>query len=286
MIEATLAEYGIQAEVSGRAKHIYSIYNKMEARQLNFEEINDLLGARIIVDTIEECYDVEAIIHEHWPPITAFYDGHVGRDWIASPKENQYQSLHTTIKIDTKIIEVQIRTLEMHQVAEFGAAAEHWRYKDFRTYRKGKTPKVMKAKDVNWGKQLAELRENLSNLQEASTLIHKDLLKDRIYVITPKGHVIDLPRGAAPLDFAYRIHTDFGHRFAGARVGGHIVRLDYTLKNGEIVELITARARSGPNPDWLAVSKDEEGKSTYLFARTPLARSKIQNWLNKHNSKQ
>src|SRR5438270_686645 len=283
LIEAALAEYEIEAEVTGRAKHIYSIYKKMEAKQLALEQINDLLGVRIIVDKPEECYLVQEIIHDIWSPITSFYDGEVGRDWIATPKENGYQSLHTTIEVDNKIVEVQIRTHEMHETAEYGAAAEHWRYKDPKIYRKGKVPRVTKEKDINWGKQLVEVRKKLNNGQEAATLMQQSLLKDHIYVITPQGHVIDLRRGATPLDFAYRIHTDLGHRYTGARVDNHIVRLDYELKNGEIVELITSRARSGPSPDWLAMSKDEQGKTNYLFARTRQAREKIQNWLNKQN---
>ena len=165
-------------------------------------------------------------------------------------------------------MEVQIRTHEMHEVAEFGAAAEHWRYKDPKIYRKGKVPRVTKEKDVNWGKQLVELRKKLNDGQEVTTLMQEGLLKDHIYVITPQGHVIDLCRGATPLDFAYRIHTDLGHRYTGARVD---------------VELITSRARSGPNPDWLAMSKDEQGRTNYLFARTRQAREKIHNWLNKQN---
>ena len=283
MIEAALAEYDIHAEVTGRAKHIYGIYKKMEAKQLALEQINDLLGVRIIVDKPEECYLVQEIIHDRWSPITSFYDGEVGRDWIATPKENGYQSLHTTVEVDNTIVEVQIRTHEMHETAEYGAAAEHWRYKDPKIYRKGKVPRVTKEKDINWGKQLVEVRKKLNNGQEAATLMQQSLLKDHIYVITPQGHVIDLRRGATPLDFAYRIHTDLGHRYTGARVDDHIVRLDYELKNGEIVELITSRARSGPSPDWLAMSKDEQGKTNYLFARTRQAREKIQNWLNKQN---
>ncbi len=285
-IATELAKYGIEAEITGRAKHLYSIYKKMEAKQLNLEEINDLLGIRIIVSQLQKCYDAQEIIHSVWPAVTSFYDGEVGRDWIAQPKENGYQSLHTTIMIDNKIVEVQIRTRQMHETAEFGAAAEHWRYKDPKIYRKGKVPRVSKAKDVNWGKQLVELRKNLNDQRAVAALMKRGFLKERVFVITPEGHVVDLPQGSSPLDFAYRIHTDLGHRYTGAKVNGHIVRLDYELKNGDIVELLSSRPRSGPNPDWLAMTKDEEGKRNYLFARTRQARSKINHWLREQRTKQ
>jgi GTP diphosphokinase / guanosine-3',5'-bis(diphosphate) 3'-diphosphatase len=314
LIQVALEEYGIDANISGRAKHIYSIYKKMQAKQLTLEQINDLMGIRIIVDVPEErggaqkadseaqgvsydaqkakkkaqeaiqsCYDVQDIILDKWPPIRTFYDGEVGRDWIANPKENGYQSLHTTVKINGKIVEIQIRTRQMHETAEYGAAAEHWRYKDPKIYRKGKTPRVTKEKDVIWGEQLVELRKSMSNQQESVDLMQKGLLKDRIYVITPQGHVLDFPKGSTPLDFAYRIHTDLGHRYTGAKVDGHIVRLDYHLNNGAIVELIASRPRPGPNPDWLDKSKDEEGKSTYIFARMAQTRSKIRRKLEEND---
>ena len=282
-----LNEWGIEnAEISGRAKHIYSIYQKMEAKQLTFEQINDLLGIRIIVDTREDCYDAQEVIHLFWPPMTDVYNGQPGRDWIAEPKANQYQSLHTTIRIEDKAVEVQIRTHKMHEIAEYGAAAEHWRYKESKTYRKGKTPRVTKLKDQIWSEQLAELRKSLADEQTSVASKRRGLLKHRIFVITPEGHVIDLAAGATPLDFAYRIHTDLGHRYTGAKVDGHPVRLDYELKNGEIVELFTSRARNGPSPEWLSISKDENGKSKYVFARTRQAREKIHSWFNKQKSKE
>ena len=282
LIQAALAEYGIQAEISGRAKHIYSIYRKMEARQLTLEQINDLLGIRIIVSIPEECYFAQEIIHAKWPPKRSFYDGDVGRDWIVTPKENGYQSLHTTIEIKGRIVEVQIRTHEMHETAEYGTATEHWRYKDPKLYRKGKTPRVTKEREINWGVQLVELRKNINNQLKIADLMQKGLLKDRVFTITPVGHVIDFPKGVTPLDFAYRIHTDLGHRFTGAKVGGRIVPLSYQLKNGDIVELITTRARSGPNPEWLTTSKNENGKSAYIFAKTRSTREKIRSWLKEN----
>jgi GTP pyrophosphokinase len=181
------------------------------------------------------------------------------------------------------MVEVQIRTHEMHEIAEYGAAAEHWRYKEEKAYRKGRISRVAKEKDQIWSRQLAEMRKNWEQ-EQASTA--PTALKQWIYVITPEGHVIDLRAGATPLDFAYRIHTELGHRYMGAKVDAHIVRLDYRLKNGEIVELITSRARSGPSPDWLSRSKDENGNSNYVFVRTSQARGKIRAWFNEHNPKE
>lgn len=285
-LEKTLRDYGLEVQIHGRAKHIYSIYKKMEAKQLTFNEINDLLGVRIIVDGIDDCYLVQDIIHEYWPPVTEVYEGERGRDWIAHSKENGYQSLHTTILIDDKMLEVQIRTHEMHEIAEYGAAAEHWRYKVDKLYRKGKVPRVTKAKDQIWSQQVAQLRKSLATEQKSTELAQEPLLKNQIFVITPKGHVIDLRAGATPLDFAYRIHTDLGHRYAGAKVDGHVVRLHYKLKNGEMVELIPSRARTGPSPEWLTRSKDEAGNSTYVFARTSNAREKIHKELKKQKHRE
>lgn len=254
-----LEGFGIKAEISGRAKHIYSIYRKMEAKQLTFEQINDLLGIRIIVDTKEQCYDAQEIIHEFWPPVTEVYDGEPGRDWIAEPKANNYQSLHTTIRINGRMVEVQIRTHEMHEIAEYGAAAEHWRYKESKIYRKGKVPRVAKTKDQLWSRQLVRLRKSLEDGGTLTTTTQRGPLKDRIFVITPEGHVIDLADGATALDFAYRIHTNLGHTFVGAKVNGRFVSTKHELENGDIVELLTSRARKGPNPEWLSKSKlDDE----------------------------
>ena len=297
VVQAALVEYGIEAEITGRAKHIYSIYDKMVAKQLEFNQINDLLGIRILVDSERDCYDALEIILDKWPAETDVYDGEAYRDWIANPKANRYQSIHTTVTVEVKnketenkIIEIQIRTREMHEVAEYGVASAHWQYKESKAYRKGKTPVVLKMKDQVWGEQLAELRRSLADKgggakEESADQVQGSHLNMRIFVITPKGHVIDLPSGATPLDFAYRIHTDLGNRYTGAKVDGRIVRLDYKLKNGEVVELITTRARSGPSPDWLAVSKDEEGRSKYVFARTSQAREKIHRELNKQKPK-
>jgi len=297
ILKNKLGEYEIEAQISGRAKHIYSIYKKMEAMQLSFDEINDLLGIRIIVDKEEDCYNVQSILHEYWRPLTKAYDGKAGRDWIANPKDNLYQSLHTTILIEDKEVEIQIRTRKMHEIAEYGVTAlrdaVHWRYKESKAYGKTRTPREISEKYRS--KQLAELRKILASEQEtevskdeqeAIISMLKGLLEDRIFVITPDGHVIDLPAHARPLDFAYRIHTDLGHRYAGAKVGDHLVRLDYELKNGNIVELITSRARKGPSPEWLSKSKDEKGNSYYIYARTRQARSKIRHWFRVHDEMQ
>ena len=293
MLKCELEGYGIKAEIFGRAKQIYSIHQKMEAKQMTFGQINDLLGIRIIVDKSEDCYNAQGILHELYVPITDVYEGKAGRDWIANPKENLYQSLHTTILIEGQAVEVQIRTSAMHKIAEYGVTAlqdaVHWRYKESKSY-----SKTTRSRDFNEklrSKQLAELRKILSSEevtgvskdeQEAIFSMLKALLEDRIFVITPEGHVIDLLAHATPLDFAYRIHTERGHRYTGAKADGHIARLDHELKNGEIVELMPPRGK-GPSPEWLSMSKDENGKRFYLFARTRQARSKIVNWLNKYN---
>jgi GTP diphosphokinase / guanosine-3',5'-bis(diphosphate) 3'-diphosphatase len=277
--EALISFGGIEAEIVGRPKHIYSIYQKMEAKQLEVAEINDLLGIRILLNTINDCYSAQGILHELWPPVTEIYDGKAGRDWIANPKENLYQSLHTTICIDGKTVEVQIRTHAMHEIAEYGIAsaefAAHWCYKENKTYRKGKTPRGRHSQDRS--KQLAKLREivksmptdqpheGLKNEQLVVVPEYKDRLKDHIYAITPEGHVIDLSAHATPLDFAYRIHTSLGHTYAGAKVNGRNVRIDHELKNGDIVEIFTSHARKGPSPDWLSKSKlDDELKMDEL----------------------
>ncbi len=279
-IRAQLAAFGMEtAEISGRAKHIYSIYQKMQAKQLTFEQINDLLGIRIIVDTIEDCYTAQAILHEFWPPLTEVYNGKPGRDWIARPKENLYQSLHTTIQIGNKMVEVQIRTRQMHETAEFGVAAAHWRYKESKAYRKGKIVRIAKTREQLWDELLAIIRKNLAGAQQSSPSSQADLLRGRVFVITPKGHVLDFPSGATALDFAYRIHTELGNRYTGAKIGDRLVRLDYKLQTGDIVELIKSRAGRGPSPEWLATSRDEEGNTSYVFARTPQARSKIRHEL-------
>ncbi|MBV9232006.1 MAG: bifunctional (p)ppGpp synthetase/guanosine-3',5'-bis(diphosphate) 3'-pyrophosphohydrolase [Chloroflexi bacterium] len=289
-IENRLNEFDIKAKLFGRPKHIYGIYQKMQTKQVAFEHINDLLGIRILVETVKDCYSAQEVIHMFWSPVREFYGGEVGRDWIANPKANGYQSLHTTIYFDDKKVEIQIRTHEMDEIAEYGIAAQHWLYKDNKTYRKGRTPKVTRLKDQNWSKKLESLRRSLANKQLSpetkneqlsSEAKQEGLLRDRIFVITPKGHVIDLRVGATPLDFAYRIHTDLGHQYSGAKINGQLVHLDYALRTGDIIELFTSRPNKSPSRDWLSQKKDEAGNSHYVYAQTSQARSKIRHQLKK-----
>jgi len=302
-IRTKLKENQIDASISGRAKHIYSIYRKMEAKQLTLDEMNDLLGIRIIVDQEETCYKALSVLFALGHPVTNPYNGKAGRDWIARPKDNGYQSLHTTISLQGKDVEVQIRTHEMHEKAEYGSLAGHWRYKEDKHYRRGKALEKMCWKDETWNEELADVRKNLE-ITSSSPTKQKELLKKRIFVITPKGHVIELRTGARPLDFAYRIHTELGnrytgakvsdhvihtelrHKYTGARVSNHLVRMDYELKNGEIIELMTSRVGKGPKFEWLSRGKDKDGNSDYLFVRTPKVRSKILTQLKKQNSRE
>lgn len=284
IIRAKLVADRVEAEIYGRAKHIYSIYKKMESKQLTFNEINDLLGIRIIVDKEEDCYRVQSILHEHWQPITEVYDGKAGRDWIANPKENLYQSLHTTILIAGKAVEVQIRTRRMHEIAEYGVTAlkdaVHWRYKESKAYRKAKNLRETGSRERS--KQLVELRKILSDEHESTISMVRDLLEDRIFVITPEGHVIDLPARATPLDFAYRIHTNLGHTYTGAKVGCRLVHADYELKNGDIVEILTSRTRKGPNPEWLSKSRlDDELKTSESIEFLISGEGPLPQWLYK-----
>jgi len=273
-----LSKEEVIAKVSGRAKHIYSIYRKMEEKNFSFKEINDLLGVRIIVSTKDDCYKVQSILHQKWQPVTEVYNGATGRDWIANPKRNLYQSLHTTILINGKKVEVQIRTHEMHQMAEYGVAA-HWMYKNIKRYKKsGTTNRKSRNEGQLRSQQLAALRANALDIQNP---VDK---RDWVFVITPVGHVVGLqaPTGATPLDLAYRLHTELGHMYGGAKIiGGHTVGIDYVLQNGDCIEIFKARGRQSPNPQWLTRMKDEDGKVRYQFARTRQARAKILRWLRR-----
>lgn len=280
MIHALLDEYGVVgAEIIGRAKHIYSIYKKMDAKQLELGQINDLLAIRIIVDNreegkdnqdaqvdqdakaIQDCKVIQEIIHDKWPPVTSFYGGEIGKNWIDTPKENGYQSLHTTVRIEDKIVEVQIRTGKMNDVAEYGSAAAHWRYKEDRAYRRGRIPGQPGTKDRIWYEKLAQVRKNVENNSKQFPSFEKSLSQDWVYAITPNGHVVDLAAGATPLDFAYRIHTELGHTYVGAKVNGLPVRMNHMLRNGDIVDILTSHTRKGPGPNWLSRRRiDEEQK--------------------------
>jgi guanosine-3',5'-bis(diphosphate) 3'-pyrophosphohydrolase len=218
--------------ITGREKSIFSIYQKMQTRQLTFEQLNDLLGIRIIVKNIEDCYAVMGLLHTLWKPLTICYDGASCRDWIRTPKENGYQSLHTSVLIQDKTVEVQIRTQQMHELAEYGAYAAHWRYKE------GKMPDDIKKKDLDWNYRLEVLRKILMDKPGPLSSLQESLLQERIYVITKDGHVIDLPAHATILDCAYRIHTDLGDRCIGAKVDGRFQNIDYHVHNGEIIEIL------------------------------------------------
>jgi GTP diphosphokinase / guanosine-3',5'-bis(diphosphate) 3'-diphosphatase len=251
-----LKEVGLHGEVSGRPKHIFSIYNKMQRTGRSFDQLYDLLAIRVLVDTVQDCYAVLGVVHNHWTPVPGQFD-----DYIAMPKGNLYQSLHTAvIGPGGRRLEVQIRTHEMHQVAEHGIAA-HWRYKEGGAH----SDPQFEAK-LAWLRQLMAWQQELSTAQEFVESVKMDVFQDQVFVFTPKGEVKDLPAGATPLDFAYRIHTDVGHRCIGARVNGKLVPLDTELKNGDMVEILTSKASHGPSRDWLNL------------VRTAHAREKIRQW--------
>lgn len=258
-----LVEEGIQAEVTGRPKHIYSIYRKMQRKGVPFEKVYDVRGVRIIVNEVKECYLVLGLIHTHWRPIPSEFD-----DYIASPKDNFYRSLHTAVKWeDGKTLEVQIRTREMHEQAEYGIAA-HWRYKE------GAPHDEAYEQRVRMLRQMMEWRNEVEDADEFVDGMQSDVFSDRVFVFTPRGDIIDLPAGSTPIDFAYHIHTEVGHRCRGARVNGRLVSLDYVLKTGDEVEILTAK-RGGPSRDWL-------NPHLHMVATTR-ARAKIRQWFKRQN---
>ena len=263
-LSSELEKHGLRPVVTGRPKHIYSIYNKMLRTGRSFDQLYDLLAIRVQVDSIQSCYAALGIVHSLWHPVPGQID-----DYIATPKGNMYQSLHTAvIGPGGRHLEVQIRTFEMHQVAEHGIAA-HWRYKEG----SGGTDQAFEAK-LAWLRQLMDWQQELSSAQEFVDTVKMDLFQDQVYVFTPKGQIKDLPAGATPLDFAYRIHTDVGHRCIGARVNGKLVSLDYQLKNGEIVEILTSKSSRGPSRDWLNL------------VHTAHAREKIRQWFKQQQRAQ
>ena len=264
--EDLLLQNNIQAEVHGRPKHIFSIYQKMFEKGVEFDAIHDVRAVRIIVTDIPTCYSALGIIHTHWPPIPGEFD-----DYIAVPKDNFYQSLHTSVKFDDgKTIEVQIRTREMHEHAEYGIAA-HWRYKE------GAPKDEQFEKRVIWLRQLMEWMQDVEDAGEFVDSMKTDVFSDRVYAFTPKGDIIDLPAGSTPLDFAYHVHTEVGNRCRGAKVNGRLVALDYVLHTGDQVEIITAK-RGGPSRDWL--------NPNLKLVNTNRARSKIRQWFKHQDKKQ
>jgi GTP pyrophosphokinase len=264
VLEKRLKEEGIEAEIAGRPKHIYSIYEKMNRKGLPFEQIHDVRGVRIIVNTVRDCYAVLGIVHSLWRPIPGEFD-----DFIATPKDNMYQSLHTSVVgPDGKPLEIQIRTYEMHRRAELGIAA-HWRYKEH-----AKRDAVFEAK-IAWLRSLMEWRQEVTDAWEFIDSLKSDVFQyDRVYAFTPKGDIVDLPAGSTPIDFAYQIHTEIGHRCRGAKVNGRLVSLDYQLKTGDQVEILTTK-RGRPSRDWL---------NPHLgYIKTSRARQKIRQWFKRQD---
>ncbi|HET9345967.1 MAG TPA: bifunctional (p)ppGpp synthetase/guanosine-3',5'-bis(diphosphate) 3'-pyrophosphohydrolase [Candidatus Limnocylindrales bacterium] len=257
-LEPRLRDAGIEADLQGRPKHLYSIAKKMQRKGAEFGEIYDVYAIRILVDDVRDCYAALGIVHALWRPIPGQFD-----DYIAVPKNNLYQSLHTAvIALDGKPLEIQIRTQAMHQVSEVGIAA-HWRYKEG-----SKSDREYDAK-LAWLRQLMDWQRDVSDATEFVEGIKLDIFQDQVFVFTPRGDIKDLPTGATPLDFAYRIHTDVGHRTIGAKVNNRLVPLDYRLKNGDIVEIVTTKGEHGPSRDWLNV------------VRTSHAREKIRQWFKR-----
>lgn len=240
-LRQVLDKEGIKADITGRPKHIYSIYRKMERKGVSLDQIYDQLAVRVIVSTLSECYQVLGIAHSMWPPVPGEFD-----DYIANPKESMYQSLHTTVLIPGgQPCEIQIRTQEMHEVAEHGIAA-HWRYKEGF----GRSDASFEAK-LAWLRGLIEWRRDLTDANEFVKSLKSDVLEEQVYVFTPKGKIIDLPVGSTPIDFAYRIHSEVGNRCVGAKVNNRMVPLDYQLQSGEIVQVMTTKNPRGPSRDWL-----------------------------------
>ena len=261
-IKDALDDMNLHYDIYGRAKHYYSIYKKMKLQNKQIDEIFDLIAVRIIVDNVKDCYAVLGIVHTMWKPIPGRF-----KDYIAMPKPNMYQSLHTTVIGDNgEPFEIQIRTYEMHQVAEYGIAA-HWKYKE------GDTSGNSTGDDIKlaWLRQSLEWQQDINDPKDFLETMKMDLFASQVFVFTPKGDVIELPAGSTPLDFAFKIHSAIGCKCVGAKVNGKMVTIDYTLQNGDIVEIVTSANSAGPSVDWLKIAKSSN------------ARNKIRGWLKKEN---
>ncbi len=253
-----LEQMGMVAELSGRAKHLYSIYQKMYKQGKDFSQIFDLVAIRVMVETVKDCYAVLGLVHSLWKPVPGRF-----KDYIAMPKSNLYQSLHTTVMgPEGEPLEVQIRTFEMHHTAEYGIAA-HWRYKEG-----SKEDREFEQK-LSWLRQLLEWQRDMRDAREFMDTLKVDLFSDEVFVFTPKGDVLDLPAGSTPIDFAYRIHTDVGNHCVGAKINGRIVPLTTALENGDIVEVLVNRKSAGPSVDWLNI------------VQTSQAKNRIRQWIRK-----
>ena len=265
LLQSELDEAGVNAEVTGRPKHIYSIHKKTEKyrrQNLGVDDIHDLFALRVLVENVNDCYLALGVVHSNWRPLPGQFD-----DYIANPKDNLYKSLHTTVLcIDAHPVEVQIRTQEMHRLAEYGVAA-HWLYKE------GRTSDVEFEEKMTWVRQLLDWQRDVNGSHEFVESFKMDIFKNQVYVYTPKGDLKELPAGATPLDFAFRIHTDIGHRCIGAKVNGKLVALTYTLQNGDTVEIMTSKAVRGPSLDWLNPNLG------YLNSNS--ARTKVRQWFNR-----
>lgn len=268
-LSTKLKGQSIDAHVIGRPKHIYSIYQKsIKYAELgkNISDIHDLYAIRILVENTTDCYNALGIVHNLWRPIPGQFD-----DYIANPKENMYQSLHTTVMCKDAIpLEVQIRTYKMHQMGEYGVAA-HWRYKE------GESNDTKFEEKMAWLRQLLEWQRDMIGTDEFLESVRTDLFKDQVFAYTPKGEIIELPAGATPIDFAYRIHTELGHRCIGAKVNGRLTALDYQLKNGDTIEIMAPKTPGGPSLDWL--------NQNLGYTRTASARSSIRHWFRQQSRK-
>jgi len=260
-LHSVLSQAGIQSEESVRPKHIYSIYRKMIRKGVPFDMVHDVRGVRIMVPDISSCYATLGVIHSHWRPIPGEFD-----DYIAAPKDNFYRSLHTAVNYDDgKTLEIQIRTQDMHQNAEYGIAA-HWRYKDGAVLDEDYERRIL------WLRSLMEWKQDVADAREFVDNMKSEVFEDRVYVFTPRGDIIDLPVGSTPIDFAYQVHTDIGHRCRGAKINGKLVSLDYQIVTGDKVEILIAK-RGGPSLDWL---------NPHLgLVRTQRARGKIRQWFKR-----